>query len=63
LLKYAPLSRTVLERPFRKYLGRSPQAEIRAVQLKRERGIQPVKRRGAGRISAKSDGRRSITSH
>jgi LacI family transcriptional regulator len=39
LLKYVPLSRTVLERQFRKYLGRSPQAEIRAVQLKRAREL------------------------
>jgi LacI family transcriptional regulator len=39
LLKQVPLSRTVLERQFRKYLGRSPQAEIRAVQLKRAREL------------------------
>ncbi len=39
LLKYVPLSRTVMERQFRKYLGRSPQAEIRAVQLKRAREL------------------------
>jgi LacI family transcriptional regulator len=39
LLKSVPLSRTVLERQFRKYLGRSPQAEIRAVQLKRAREL------------------------
>jgi LacI family transcriptional regulator len=35
VLEQVPLSRTILERRFRKYLGRSPQAEIRAVQLKR----------------------------
>lgn len=35
VLAQVPLSRTILERRFRKYLGRSPQAEIRAVQLKR----------------------------
>jgi LacI family transcriptional regulator len=35
ILAQVPLSRTLLERRFRKYLGRSPQAEIRAVQLKR----------------------------
>jgi LacI family transcriptional regulator len=35
VLKHVPLARTILERRFRKYLGRSPQAEIRAVQLKR----------------------------
>jgi LacI family transcriptional regulator len=35
VLQHVPLSRTILERRFRKYLGRSPQAEIRAVQLKR----------------------------
>jgi LacI family transcriptional regulator len=39
VLKQVPLSRTVLERQFRKYLGRSPQAEIRAVQLKRVRQL------------------------
>lgn len=35
VLKQVPLSRTVLERQFRKYLGHSPQAEIRSMQLKR----------------------------
>jgi LacI family transcriptional regulator len=35
LLKSVPLRRIELERLFRKYLGHSPQAEIRAVQLKR----------------------------
>ena len=35
LLRHVPLSRSLLERRFRRYLGRSPQAEIRAVQLKR----------------------------
>jgi LacI family transcriptional regulator len=35
VLAHVPLSRTILERRFRKYLGRSPQAEIRAVQVKR----------------------------
>jgi LacI family transcriptional regulator len=35
VLDHVPLSRTILERRFRQYLGRSPQAEIRAVQLKR----------------------------
>src|SRR5262249_19031201 len=35
VLRQVPLSRTILERRFRKYLGRSPQSEIRAVQLKR----------------------------
>ncbi len=35
VLRHAPLSRSLLERRFRKYLGRSPQAEIRAVQIKR----------------------------
>jgi LacI family transcriptional regulator len=35
VLKQVPLSRTALERQFRKYLGHSPQAEIRATQLKR----------------------------
>jgi LacI family transcriptional regulator len=35
LLRHVPMSRSLLERRFRRYLGRSPQAEIRAVQLKR----------------------------
>jgi LacI family transcriptional regulator len=35
LLAHIPLARTILERRFRKYLGHSPQAEIRTVQLKR----------------------------
>jgi LacI family transcriptional regulator len=35
VLKYVPLSRSVLERQFRKNLGHSPQAEIWSVQLKR----------------------------
>jgi LacI family transcriptional regulator len=35
VLEQTLLSRTALERHFRRYLGRSPQAEIRAVQLKR----------------------------
>jgi LacI family transcriptional regulator len=35
VLQHIPLSRSLLERRFRRYLGRSPQAEIRQVQLKR----------------------------
>jgi LacI family transcriptional regulator len=35
VLKRVPLRRFELERQFRQYLGHSPQAEIRAVQLKR----------------------------
>lgn len=35
LLRHVPMSRSLLERRFRRHLGRSPQAEIRAVQLKR----------------------------
>jgi LacI family transcriptional regulator len=35
VLKRVPLSRTMLERGFRKYLGHSPQAQIRSMQLKR----------------------------
>ena len=34
-----PLSRMTLERRFRKYLGRSPHAEIRAVQLARAKQL------------------------
>jgi LacI family transcriptional regulator len=33
--RHSSLSRSLLERQFRRYLGRSPQAEIRAVQLKK----------------------------
>jgi len=35
VLKHVPVSRSILERRFRKYIGRSPQSEIRSVQLKR----------------------------
>lgn len=35
ILREVPLSRSSLERRFRHYLGRSPQAEIRSVQVKR----------------------------
>ncbi|EAQ77381.1 AraC family transcriptional regulator [Blastopirellula marina] len=39
VLKQVPVSRSILERRFRKYIGRSPQSEIRAVQLKRVRQL------------------------
>lgn len=35
VLKHVLVSRTLLERKFRKYLGHSPQAELRTVQLRR----------------------------
>ncbi len=35
VLRHVPVSRSLLERRFRKYLNRSPQAEIRNVQIKR----------------------------
>lgn len=35
VLRHVPLSRSLLERRFRRYLGHSPQAEIRLVQIKR----------------------------
>jgi LacI family transcriptional regulator len=35
VVKHVVISRSQLERRFRKYLGRSPQAEIRRVQLRR----------------------------
>ena len=35
VLKHVPMARSVLERQFRRYLGRSPQEEIRQMQLKR----------------------------
>jgi LacI family transcriptional regulator len=39
VLQYVPLSRMTLERRFRKYLGRSPHAEIRKVQLARAKQL------------------------
>jgi LacI family transcriptional regulator len=39
VLQSVPLSRMALERRFRKYLGRSPHAEIRAVQLARAKQL------------------------
>jgi len=39
VLRTVPQSRTMLERKFRKFLGRSPQAEIRHVQIKRARQL------------------------
>jgi LacI family transcriptional regulator len=39
ILKAVPQSRTALERKFRKYLGRSPQSEIRNVQIKRAKQL------------------------
>jgi LacI family transcriptional regulator len=39
VLNRVPMSRTTLERRFRRYLGRSPQAEIRAVQLGRAKQL------------------------
>ncbi|MDR3633515.1 MAG: DNA-binding transcriptional regulator [Isosphaeraceae bacterium] len=39
VLERVPLSRSTLERRFRQFLGRSPQAEIRAVQLRRARQL------------------------
>jgi LacI family transcriptional regulator len=39
VLRSVPLSRMSLERRFRKYLGRSPHAEIRAVQLARAKQL------------------------
>jgi len=35
VMRHSAMSRSVLERKFRQYLGHSPQAEIRSVQLKR----------------------------
>lgn len=35
ILRQVPISRSLLERRFRKYIGRSPQAELRLVQIKR----------------------------
>ena len=39
ILRHVPISRSLLERRFRKYLGRSPQQEIRQVQIKRAKQL------------------------
>ncbi len=39
VLREVPIARSSLERRFRKYVGRSPQAEIRDVQLKKARRL------------------------
>lgn len=39
VLQHVPLTRSMLERQFRRYVGRSPQEEIRQVQLKRARQL------------------------
>ncbi len=39
VLRQVPISRSMLERGFRQFLGRSPHAEIRLVQLKRVREL------------------------
>lgn len=39
VLRHVPVSRSILERKFRKYLQRSPQVEIRSVQLKRTKQL------------------------
>jgi LacI family transcriptional regulator len=39
VLAHVPLTRSMLERQFRRYVGRSPQEEIRQVQLKRARQL------------------------
>jgi len=39
VLNHVPLGRSCLERRFRKYLGRSPQAEIHMMRIKRIRQL------------------------
>ena len=39
VLSHAGISRTLLERLFRRYLGRSPRAEVRRVQLQRAKQL------------------------
>ena len=39
MIRNNPVSRSTLERQVRKYLGRTPQAEIRFVQVKRVREL------------------------
>lgn len=39
ILREVPIARSSLERRFRKYVGRSPQAEIRQAQLKKARSL------------------------
>jgi LacI family transcriptional regulator len=50
--RFSPMSRSLLERQFRKYLGRSPQAEIRAVQLKRVKQLLAESELPLDRIAA-----------
>jgi LacI family transcriptional regulator len=50
--RYSPLSRSLLERRFRRYLGRSPQAEMRAVQLKRVKHLLANSELSLERIAA-----------
>jgi LacI family transcriptional regulator len=52
LLEHVPMSRTILERKFRKHLGHSPQAEIRAVQLRRIKQLLAETKLPLDRIAA-----------
>jgi LacI family transcriptional regulator len=52
VLEHVPLSRTILERKFRKFLGHSPQGEIRAMQLQRVKQLLAETNLPLGRIAA-----------
>jgi AraC-like DNA-binding protein len=45
LLAHVPLARSCLERRFRKYLGRSPQAEIHSIRIKRINYVDSVQQK------------------
>jgi LacI family transcriptional regulator len=52
VLRHSAMSRSLLERKFRQYLGHSPQAEIRAIQLKRVKQLLAESDLPLGEIAA-----------
>lgn len=54
LLDQVPMARSVLERRFRKYLGRSPQAEIRHVQLRKAKELLEETQLSLAEIAART---------
>lgn len=52
VLKHSAMSRSLLERKFRQYLGHSPQAEIRSIQLKRVKQLLAESDLPLGQIAA-----------
>ena len=51
VIKHSAMSRSLLERKFRQYLGHSPQAEIRSIQLKRVKQLLAESDLPLGRIA------------